>query len=536
VSCPDEMELLRYTDRDLGGDALRRLEAHLIACRSCRGRVVALRDEAALLGDALGERRRPARASAAAPRPAPGVALGVPLAVGAVTVALAVLGFLLEGRLPGALDLLHPRRIKGAIEMGFDLVFLVRDRAPALAALALSLGVVSGVSAVGSFAVGVVYRRLFGSSLVVAAALLLAPHPAAALRVTSGHELRIGADEVVAEGLVVSADAVEVDGRVEGDLVVAAERVRIGGRVVGNVYVFAQELEITGQVEGAVYAVAERAQVDGGVAQSLYAAADDVRLAGDGRVGRDVWTLAQSASLGGAVGRDVVFGGDRLEIRGSVGRDVSAPWAERVALRDGARVAGSVDAHLPEGEDVERDALARVAGAVHVEPRASHEHALSAYRRPGFYLLHALAVVAAFVFGLVLHALVPGVFRAEVHSAGDFFRALGWGLVALVMGPVAIAVAALTLVGIPLAVLAAFAYVVALYTAEIAVASLLGRALWPAEPGALAFGRSLFVGLVVLAVLSHLPVLGVPVGIVALLLGLGLLFQWARALPVLRGA
>jgi len=523
---------LAYVDAELEPQELRSFESHLVGCRDCRTLVVALRDESDLIVDALVERQHaPSRAVPAA-LPERGVALGVPLAIGAVSVAFSVVGFLLESRIPGGLDLVHPLRLKGVIEMAFDFVFLLRDRVPGVVELALSLGIVASVSALLTFAVGAFYRHVYGAvALWIAALLLSTPGPASALVVAFDRDTDVRAAQTVEESMLLSGDDVRIDGTVEGDVVVAAERIRIAGTVRGSLYVFARRLEITGTVTGTVHAIAEEVRIDGEVGGTLFVVGETFAQGADGRVARDVAIAAELATLDGTVGRDVIFGGFRLEIAGGIGRHVDARWVESLRLRDGVRVAGNVDAHLPEGDEVDRAPGAIVSGEVRVLPRMSrHERYFAHYAEPAFYLMHALAFAAAFVFGMLLYALVPGLFEVRVHTAREFFRALGFGFVAIVVPPIAILAVALTVIGIPAAVLSLFAYVTALYTAGIAVATWLGRTLLPPRDGSMyALGRSLLAGLAILVVAEHVPFLGPPIGVVAMLLGLGLIVERARA-------
>jgi cytoskeletal protein CcmA (bactofilin family) len=537
AGCPPEPTLLVYVEAELTGEARRACEAHLIGCRDCRARVVALRDESRLLADVLLEREREAHVHARAPAPEPGVALGLPVAIAAVTSATAALGFLVESPLPGGLDFLNPLRLKGAYEMVFDVIFMLHDRAPGALELFASVGAVAGVSAVLTFAVGVVYRRVFGAALVLLALLLADPRPASALVVRFDEDTHVSATEVVPESMLLSGDVIHVDGVVDGDLVVFAHRVAIGGTVKGNVYALARNLEITGTVEGSVHGGIERLLIDGDVKGSAYAASEIATLAPDGGVGRDLLLFVEEGIVGGPVGRDLVFAGDRLEIRSAVGRNVDVRLAERVSLRDGARIAGSLDATLPGESDLVRAPGAQVGGEVTIQPRRGvKEHYLDRYREPGFYLLHALGLVAAFLFGLMMRWLHPAIFEAELHTGGEFLRSLGVGFLAIVATPFAILAAALTVVGIPIAVMALFAYLVALYTGEITVGAWLGRVLLPpADAGLLAFGRSLFAGLALITVIGHLPFLGPAVLIVSTLLGVGLLVDRARGVAPARG-
>jgi cytoskeletal protein CcmA (bactofilin family) len=531
MSCPGELTHWLYVEGELAAQELRTFEAHLVSCQACRAGVVALRDESELLSDVLMERTRTLRAPVAQPRaPETGVVIGLPAAIALVTAAFAAVGFLFESSLPGGLDLFNPLRLKGAYEMAFDLVFLLRDRAPGLVELALSLGGLAAVSALLTFGAGALHRRVFGATALALFALVGAPPPAGALELRIDKETRIGAAEVLEESLLVTGDRVQIDGVVVGDLIAAAERVIIRGKVDGNLYVFARDLEIEGIVEGSVHGVVERARIDGEVTGSVYAVGENLDLGPSGRIGRDMSALAELVVLGGELGRDLIFAGEELEVNSRVGRNVEIRAAERVVLSDGARVGGEVEARLDDESDIERAAGAQIAGELRILPREQlGDYYMAAYRDPWVYLAHGLALVAAFLFGLLLFAASPKLFATELHTAPQFFRALGFGFLVAVATPVAILALALTVIGIPVAVLGLFVFIVTFYAAEIIVGAWIGSSLLPPENrGFYAFGRSLLLGLLILTVASHIPFVGPPISVVAALLGLGLILERVR--------
>lgn len=529
MSHPSEMTCWLYAEGELSDAALRETEAHLVTCRDCRVRIVALRDESALLGAVFRE-HHPARTTTAAPDP--GVALGVPLAIAAVTIAIAAFSALIESRLPGALDLLHPRRLKGAAEMAFDMIFLIRENAPGLIELAFSVGVVASLSAIGSFAVSALSRRLFdGAAILLLGALLFAPRPATAFVVHHDEDVRVAVGERIEEGLVArGGDRVDIDGVVDGDLIAASERVTIRGEVTGSIYVFCRDLEITGKVGGAVHAISESTRVEGEIGRSVYATGEDFTLSRTARVESDVNLFAEDVVVEGSVGRDVYVAAERLDVGGEVGRHVHGRWLDEFSLRNAAHVRGDVEVRLPPGREVARSPGATVDGTVRAEERPiRHEGYLSHYTSWRFYAFHLLWFASAFLFGLLAYAIGPRIFRGTIDTSGDLLRTLGTGFVVLVVGPVAILAAALTIVGIPAAILALFLYIVALYTADLAVGAWLGR--WLAAPedrSLFAFGKSFGLGLAVLNLAALVPFLGPAIGLVAMLLGLGLLTTNAR--------
>jgi len=526
VSCPAEPTLLRYADAELRGDALHELEAHLVGCRACRSRVVALQSESLLLGDVLQERSRRMHVAAHAERdaPEPGVALGVPLAIAAVTAVTAVGGYLVESRLPGGFDLMNPLRLKGATEMVFDLIFMLRDRAPGLLELGVAVAAMASLSALLTFGVGALYRRVFGATALLLC--LLAPSPSESFELRHVHDgdVRIGAAETVEQSLVVSSETLHLDGVVEGDLIVAAERVHIAGTLRGNLYAFTRRLEITGTVTGSIVGLTEESDLDGTLSGSAWLATDRLEIGSAGRIGRDLGIFTNEVVVAGRVERDVFVAGDRVEVRGEIGRNLTARWgAERVTLLDAARIGGDVDAWLFDPADLEQAAGAKVAGEVRTHERErARDHYLAAYRNPRVWAFHGILLVAAFAFGLLVHAAAPRLLDVHIATTRQLFTALGIGFASLIVTPIAIVLLILTLIGIPIAILGLFAFVVALYLSEIVVAAAVGRwILPPRDLGTLAFGRTLLVGLVLVVVVEHIPFIGAPAWLVAVLIGFG---------------
>jgi hypothetical protein len=101
----------------------------------------------------------------------------------------------------------------------------------------------------------------------------------------------------------------------------------------------------------------------------------------------------------------------------------------------------------------------------------------------------------------------------------------------LVATPIAIVLLGLTVLGLPVAVLTLFTYVVMIDSAELLVAAWVGRMLLPPHPDdGTSWSRSIFVGLLVLAVAGHvsIPFVGAAIVAVSLLLGTGLFPGAAR--------
>ncbi len=540
MSCLPEYRYAIYVDGELEGEALREVQEHLVGCARCRGLVVALEEEAAMLGDFLHDRpatrhatgRATGRAAVPARQRARGIAIGLAPALGVAALAVTIGGWLLERGLPVGFGWLNPLVFVGATEVLFDVVLSLRSGAPELFDLAIATGTTAAFAALATFLAGALPRRLgqglgqgLAPLLVVLAALgSLGPAAGAhalELRHADG-DVRIARGETVAETLVASGDRVTVDGKVDGDLIVLAERFVLAGEVTGNLFAAAGEVELRGDVRGAAHLVGERVDVEGTVARSLYAAAETLALGDDGSVGADVLLLGDRVRLEGRAGRDLAAVAEDLEIRGSVARNART-YGETLVLDREARIAGDLDLRLPEGREAQIADAASVGGELRTGVIDPSEQG-GRWTDPAFYGAGFVFLVSAFLVGLALQAVAPKAFGAHVATPTDFLRCVGLGFVALVATPVFLVLCLVTVVGIPIGVIGLFVYLTSLFLSLVVVAALIGSAVWGSESESVwAFGTSLLLGLVILGVAANLPFLGGLVRFLVLLTGLGLL-------------
>ncbi len=534
MNCPSEYTWSVYVDDELPGDELRGVEMHLVSCRACRGQVMALRDEIEALSNVFYERAMSRRPQA----PPKDLSWSLPMAIVAVTAVLTIGGLLIELRLPGVLDLLNPKRLIGANEMVFDAIFMLRGRWPEFFSAAASVGAVASFSALGCAALHALSRRIAKtSSLSLLLLIFLAtPEIASALEFRDDEDTHIGASETVSETLVCTGDVVTVDGTIDGDLFVAAERFTLRGTVTGNLFIFAGEVEVAGIVEGTIIGIGERIGLSARVDGAVMLAGDRVTIMDEARLGRDVTVFGEGVRIAGQAARDVTFAGDWIEVRAEIARDLHVLAADRIELLDGARVGRDVRGRLTgRSAEIEQASESIVAGEVMVTKESLiHDHYLAHYKKPSFYLMLLVAAAGAFLFGLLIYVLDPRFFEADPPDARGFVRSLGLGFVVLLSAPVAILLIGMTVVGIPVAVLGLFFLISAVYTSYVIVAGLVGQAvLAPSGPGLGSFAPSLLVGVLILGAIAALPFIGVAIRILAVLFGLGCLFERARGLHAL---
>ena len=165
---------------------------------------------------------------------------------------------------------------------------------------------------------------------------------------------------------------------------------------------------------------------------------------------------------------------------------------------------------------------ASIAGKRDIQVRVRKSH----FTRPRFYLHQAVWLAAAMLVGWLGLALSPGFFQACTQAVGAGWRSLGLGVGVLAGAPVAIVVAAVTLVGIPVSLMLLALYLAAIYLAKIWVGAFLGRMLLkPSGATRRDWLLGLLVGLLVLTIVGFIPYLGGLVRLAMVCLGLGA-FAW----------
>ncbi len=263
----------------------------------------------------------------------------------------------------------------------------------------------------------------------------------------------------------------------------------------------------------------------------------------EGEVVDDLVTMGGNARIEGAVRGDVVtMGGDVEVAEGAVRGDVLTMGGDLVVSGEGT-VGGEAltmggDVEVAEGAEILGGASAlgggvyggggegRAFGASGLPsfgPAASFGHGLGEFLGDAFSSL--LNHLLLFVFGLFLMGLTPERFEAlQVTIIRKPAPSFGYGLLGLLAAVVTLVVAAITIVGIPAAILGAIALPVVVYVGLAAFAAVFGAAL-PSERLRSRPVLQLGAGVLALWVVSLLPVAGGIATVVAAAVGTGALIQ-----------
>ena len=355
--------------------------------------------------------------------------------------------------------------------------------------------------------------------LMLTAALGAASTPAAAQETEAGAVVTLASGEVREGDLYAAGEAVRVHGRLVGDLVAGAQRILVDGQVEGDVFAAARTVDLRGAIGDSTRVVGERVIVDATIDGDLIAGANRVQILESTVIRGGVAAAASSLEIDGTVEEDLRAAAGELVLRGTVRGDANV-IADRLDLAPDARIEGDLDyrTRIP----LSPEAAARVTGTVRYEEPIDEdeEDDGSAAWSFVFWTWQAGAALLAGLLAVALFRPLMQQLASAIAGETTLGALLGFG--AFLIVPVGAAVVMMTLVGLPIGIIATLLFAVALYVAKLPIAvwagdQLLARAGRPdASPYA-----AVAVGILALYLLFEIPWLGGLFWLAATWLGLG---------------
>ena len=353
--------------------------------------------------------------------------------------------------------------------------------------------------------------------LMLTAVLTAASTPAAAQESEAGTVVTVASGEVREGDLYAAGEAVRVHGQLAGDLVAGAQRVLVDGRVDGDVFAAARTVDLRGVIGDSTRVVGDQVTVDSTIDGDLIAGGNRLQLLEGAVIRGGVAAAASSLEIDGTVEEDLRAAAGELVLRGTV-RGNANVIADRLDLAPDARIEGDLDyrTRIP----LSPEEAARVAGAVRYEEPIDDEEDGGAARSFLFWTWQAGAALLAGMLAVALFRPLVQQLASAIAGETTLGALLGFG--AFLIVPVGAAVVMMTLVGLPIGIIAVLLFTVALYVAKLPIAvwaggQLLARA---GRPGASPYA-AMAAGILALYLLFEVPWLGGLFWLATTWLGLG---------------
>ena len=371
-------------------------------------------------------------------------------------------------------------------------------------------------------------RLLFSTVMLIAAAIIC---PAAEIM---HDDLVVLPDTTITSGdLYMFGRKAIAEGTVDGDLTACAQKVQLSGIVRHNFYSAAQLIEVEGEIGSDFIGFAQDIVIDGKVRGGFRGACAAFTLNdtlwGDVIIGAGEVEIGRNAVVYG----DIYAGAGEIDIRGRVEGNIIA-YVERFKLS--GSVTGTVKIMV---EEMDFSQGAMIGGNLRYKSEEEFKDDFSPYVDGEIYFTKYVeddCESCGWIYGLwfflgsvIIALLIGGFFGKWLDKGAELFelslgKALGIGFLSFFVLPVAGIIVLVTVIGIPLGIILLLLYGIFLYLGWIIAAAILGNwGLKMIKWEKAGWILTGIIGLVVLSLLAMIPVLGCLINFCAMILGLGLI-------------
>ncbi len=362
--------------------------------------------------------------------------------------------------------------------------------------------------------------------LIIALSFALLLIPLIALKAAdtkSGDSIYIAKDEIVSGNLYAAGKTITIDGVISGDLIAAAQTIIVNGQVEGDIIIAAQTINISGVVGGNIRAAGSSITLNSTVARNINLFASDISIGNQSRIGWDALLMATNIQMRGNINGGLSGGASQLLLAGKVGKSVNVEISDSY-LNQGLIVSPETiingDLNYTSNKQAQISEQATVSGKTEMKaPKVKTDNLFADY----FWKI-IFQILASFLVGLLLIFPLTKLTQKILSSAKEkSLKTLIPGLIAILIIPPISILLAITIIGLPLALILLTAWLIIIYLAPIFSAILLGQFItkkiikkelpnnfWP-----------LLVGIIIIFLLFSIPYIGWIIKLFAICFGLG---------------
>ena len=321
---------------------------------------------------------------------------------------------------------------------------------------------------------------------------------------------------------------VDISGIIDGDLFVAGQNVTISGKVNGSVFTAGQGVNITGEVANNIFAAGQTINLKSQNEGSAFLGGQKITLEKDSKVAKDLFASGVQLFELGEVGGSFYGAGENVTISGLIGKNAKIEstdlYVESATINKDLKYSSTNKATISTDSKI-----VGVTTWDQVKPQQQQ------VKKPAVFSVAVLISTLISMAGALLVWFVIKLIRPRFWESladkiiSNPFKSLGFGALALIVTPTAILLLLITVIGIPLALILASLYGIALYISKIIAAVYIGSLLQNKFKLTNKY-RGVFgflIGLIILSILGVIPYLSILVYMYVVFIGFGSLVLYA---------
>lgn len=344
----------------------------------------------------------------------------------------------------------------------------------------------------------------------------------------------VGPDEVIDDNFVRMGEIVDVNGTVNGDVIVAGGTVNINSTVQGDVIAGGGTVRVKGDVKGNVRVGGGTVEIDADIGKNATIFGGTVTISEDTTIG---WSLAfgsGTADIGGTVGGHIDGGSSQTNISATVGGNVNLTSDQEAltiisspaVIKGNLTYTGDTAPTVQKGAEIKGNIIQKSAFLTSFEKRDFLN-----FLGISTWFFRLFKLFGLLVVGLVVITLM----KKESFEIAEFIKkepakSIGWGIIYLIVTPIATFILTLTIIGAPLALIITALYLIAVYASKVFVGIFLGKEILAyfqkdKKDKPVSSMGAMVLGLIIFVLLTYIPYLGWFIGLVGIVFGLGAIVE-----------
>ncbi|MCL4390249.1 MAG: hypothetical protein M1484_02595 [Patescibacteria group bacterium] len=334
--------------------------------------------------------------------------------------------------------------------------------------------------------------------------------------------------QVIDSDFVRAANTIQIDGEIKGDAYLAGGLVTVNGKIDGDLFILGGKVNVNGEVDNSVRIVGGDVNINGPVGRNVALVCGNCVVTKQATIGGSLIAAAGNMELSAPqIGRGLRFLGNQLFLNSAVSNEAYVVAGKRFLLGPNASISGNLkytgnsQAVLEPGATIGGTISYQKTTQSNDSPRFFGARTLVAAVDKLKPITEFLGFVVMALVGFVLLGLFPRGFEKVARAIENRPTAsFGWGILVAIGLPVLTVLFAITIIGIPVAlVMLLLGYLIWL-AAQYLMAFFVGRKILLSRYGERR-GWALVLGLFLIYLLGLIPVLGGLVKLILILFSLG---------------
>lgn len=324
------------------------------------------------------------------------------------------------------------------------------------------------------------------------------------------------------------ANIVQIDGEIKGDAFLGGGIVTVNGKVTGDLFILGGKVTVNGEVGQSLRVLAADVTVNNLSGRNVALVCGNCLITRQAAIPGSLLVAGGNLEVSAPkIGRGFRFFGNRLFLNSETGGESFVVADRQFILGPNALISGNLkytgntEAILEQGATVGGNISYQKKEVGESYPRFfGAKTILESYKK----IKPVTEVMSFFVLtlvGFILLGLFPKGFEKVISALENRpYASLGWGIIVALSTPALVVLFAITIIGIPVALVLAFIAYLGYLASQFIAAFFLGRKILLSKFGERR-GWAMVLGLFLIYLFGAVPIVGNLVKLVLLLLGLG---------------